>query len=311
MPALNPSVAEAVALLRSGEETTAAAAARRTGAPSSSVRDAWRVAREGGPKGGQPDLPTHIGLREVPLIVRDYSHAEKHYVYPLGDVHKGARMFMRDKWNTWLRYLEETPNASMLGTGDFLNTALRTSVSDVYEEEQTVQEAKWELADELAPLAALGRLDALPPGNHENRITKATGDCPIYDVARTLGVPYFKTAAAVQYLVGDQEYLFYVVHGTGSGRAGAQANRLERQALVMQADVYVSGHTHRQQVIRGSHFWLPPGATKIERRRQVYISSGSFLAYEEYAAAMGLPPADIGAPRIRLNGRKKDIHASI
>jgi len=98
-------------------------------------------------------------------------------------------------------------------------------------------------------------------------------------------------------------------HGSGSGRAGAQATRMERESQTVIADLYVTGHTHRQQVLRGAVFQRQ--GDDIVRRRQLYISSGSFLSYEEYAARFGLSPADIGCPRIRLDGTRKDAHASV
>lgn len=244
----------------------------------------------------------------IPVIIREYDEPH-HFVYPLGDIHKGAAMHLSESWRRWTSYLAETPQTSMLGTGDFLNSALKDSVSDVYDEKQTVQEAKWELADELSPLAERDGIDLLTPGNHEGRIIKAIGDDPIYDVARSLNAPYARVAALVVYRIGDVEYEVYVRHGRGSGRAGAQATRMERDSQTIVADVYVQGHTHRQQVLRGAI--LQRQGEKIVRRRQVYVTSGSFLGSEAYAVTAGLPPADVGAPRIRLDGRTHDVHVSI
>lgn len=287
------------------------AAGLETGVPWTTIRDRAK-SNEASPlqPGGQPDgLDADPGPElNIPVIVREYDTAD-HFVYPLGDVHKGAKMHLRDKWRSWLHYIEQTPRTSILGTGDFLNAAILGSVSDVYDETLTVQEAKWELHDELSPLALAGKVDLLTPGNHEARIIKLTGDDPIYDVARSLDVPYARVAAVLVYRIGDIEYEFYIRHGRGSGRAGAQATRMERDAQTITADVYVQGHTHRQQVLRGAI--LQREGLEIVRRRQVYITSGSFLGGEAYAVTMGLPPADTGAPRIRLDGRKHDVHVSI
>jgi hypothetical protein len=303
-------VEAALALLRDGRAETVTEAAERAGAPRTTVRDRWR--RQANPvRTSDPANPPAFELRpnEIPVIFRDYSHLDRLHVFPLGDIHKGSPNFEAAKWKEWLAYIEATEHASMLGTGDFLNVALKTSVSDVYEETQTVGVAKRELADELKPVHEAGKLDLLIPGNHENRVTNATGECPIQDVAWKLGAPYARHAAMVVYTVGEVEYEVYIRHGSGSGRAGAQANRMDREALVATADVYVAGHTHRQQLIRGAIFQRQD--EQIIRRRQLYVTSGSFLSYEGYAARMGLPPADVGAPRIRLDGTRKDAHASV
>lgn len=261
------------------------------------------------PKGDRDELTQEVDPGEVQVVYRDYSHLDHLNVYPLGDVHKGSPNHLGDAWREWLDYLEGTPNCSMLGTGDFFNAALKDSVSDAYEEELTVREARKVLTSELGPLAAAEKIDCLSDGNHEARIVRATGDSPVDVVCDVLGVPYVPAAAMVVYKVGEVEYEVYFRHGTGSGRPGAQANRLERQSLVMAADVYLSGHTHQQQVLRGAIFVRE--GLQVVRRRQVYVSSGSFLSYEDYAAAAGLPPADVGAPRIRLDGTRKDVHVSV
>jgi hypothetical protein len=71
----------------------------------------------------------------------------------------------------------------------------------------------------------------------------------------------------------------------------------------------VTGHTHRQAAT-ADEFFERDGA-HLRRRRRYFVSSGSFLAYEGYAAARGYVPTRIGAPRIYLNGARRDVHVSI
>lgn len=255
-------------------------------------------------------LSSEVVDSEVPVFVREYDSAE-HFVYPLGDVHKGALGHQKDKWNTWLDYLCDAENASMLGTGDFLNCAIKASKSEAYDETMTVSDAKWEIIEELRPLAGLDKLDILIPGNHEERVYRAVGEDPIGDVARTLDVNYSRTVAVLIYRIGDVEYTGFVMHGKGGGGVGARANRLKKQAQSIRADFYVSGHTHSQLVFPDEYFDVDVQAHKVVRRKQVFISSGSFLGMEDYAAVSGFSPTHIGAPRIRLDGRRKDIHVSI
>lgn len=311
LPANEAAIEKGLEILRSSQVPNIAAAAREAGVPRTTLSERWRrdgqqpAYKDDGLSGDiQPDAS------EIPVFKRTYE-TDEHFVYPLGDVHKGAKAYQHGKWKSWLGYLGDAPNVSMLGTGDFLNTALKDSVSDVYDEEQTVKEAKWELAEELEPLSEKGILDLLIPGNHEGRITKNTGECPIYDVARHLGVNYSGTVAVVIYEIGDVDYTFYVLHGTGGGQVGARANRLKKQALSIQTDVYVSGHTHSQLVFPDEYFAVDKENLRVVRNKQTFVSSGSFLAMEDYAAKSGYSPTHIGAPRIRLDGRKKDVRVSI
>jgi hypothetical protein len=243
---------------------------------------------------------------EIAVITRDYSHEEKHSLYPLGDVHKGAKTHNQAKWEEWLRYLEETPNSSLLGTGDFLNTAIIGSKSDVYDEVMTVGEAKRDLRRQLQPLADASRIDALVPGNHEDRITRAIGDCPIQDVCDTLEVPYIESAALLVYRVGDMEYEVYVRHGTGNGQSLAG---LAKAGGVIRADIYITGHIHKQGVM-AEDFFVRSGRG-VRREKRYFVSSGSFLGYERYAAVRGYSPGRLGAPRIFLDGTRFDVHVSL
>lgn len=283
------------------------ALADHLGVPRTTVRD--HINR-------QPGLRAHLRAcrsdakleagSEIQVFTRDYSDEEKHSIYPLGDVHLGAKTHSADKWAEWLRYLEGTERASLLGTGDFLNTAIIGSKSDVYDERLTVGEAKRRLRRQLEPLASAGRIDCLMPGNHEDRITRATGDCPVRDVADMLEVPYVEAAALIVYKVGDVEYEIYVRHGTGSGQALAT---LAKSGNIIRADLYVTGHVHRQAVTV-DEFFVRSGRG-VKRERRYFVSSGSFLGYEKYAAVRGYVPGRLGAPRIFLDGRRHDIHISI
>jgi lambda repressor-like predicted transcriptional regulator/predicted phosphodiesterase len=250
-----------------------------------------------------------VGYEEIPVFVRDYSDQDHHYIYPLGDVHIGSPAHAADRWSEWLGYLEGSDNASMLGTGDFLNSALKTSVSELYDEELRVGDAKRRLRGQLDLLAGQDKLDLLMPGNHEDRIYRAVGDCPIEDIADALGCYYARVTAIVVYRVGDVEYVVSVKHGTGGGQVGARANRLEKQANTIVADIYISGHTHSQLVFPRDLFIVED--QRVVRRRQLFVSSGSFLNAEEYALKMGYTPQKLGAPRIRLNGARHDAHVSV
>lgn len=261
------------------------------------MREAINAARE------LPDTEEPV---ELPLIQRDYGHEDRHYLYAIGDVHIGAKSHHSRMWQQWLDFLLAKPNASLLGTGDFLNTAILGSKSDVYDERMTVGEAKRLLIDQLAPLAEAGRIDALMPGNHEDRITRAIGDCPIRDVADSLNVPYIEAAGMFLYEIGQITYRVFMRHGTGNGQA---LSALAKGRGVIPADVYITGHTHRQQVLAEDIFDVE--SNRVGRKKWYAVSSGSFLGYERYAAQRGYSPGRLGAPRIFFDGKRHDLHVSI
>lgn len=243
---------------------------------------------------------------EIPVVFRDYSNRPYHYVYPLGDLHKGSPKHQGRRWREWLDFLVAEPDRSLLNTGDNFNSAIIGSKSDVYDEVMRVGDAKRALREELRPLAEQGRIDVMMPGNHEDRITRAVGDCPVLDIAEFLDVPYVRASVLLVYVVGDMTYEIYVRHGTGNGQSLAS---LQKSAMTIAADVFVTGHTHRQAVTADDYFVRE--GDRCTRRHRYFVSSGSFIGLENYAAQRGYAPTRIGAPRIFLDGRRRDVHVSL
>lgn len=283
-----------------------AAAARELGIPVSTFKDA--LAREEEGRGALRVLDGGAGEppEEIPVIFRDYSHQSRHLVYPLGDVHLGAHSHNGRAWQQWLGFLGDREDASLLGTGDFLNAAVIGSKSEVYDETTTVGKAKRLLRRQLQPLAEADRIDALAPGNHEDRIYRAVGDCPIEDICDSLDLNYIQAAALIVYRVGSQEYELFIRHGTGNGQALAG---LSKGAHVITADIYVTGHIHRQALTADDHFVRD--GQRVKRVKRYFVSAGSFLGYEKYAAQRGYAPGRIGSPRILLDGERHDVHISL
>lgn len=307
----NGQVDRAVELLRSGRVPTIAAACRETGAPKSTVSDRWK--KEATPPEQSPDeLHEFPTVRpEIPVFVRDYSSQSSHRIYPIGDLHIGSPEHADSALDGWLDYLLNEEEVSMLNTGDNTNCALVTSISDTYSEKLTVGEAREMQTDKFRPLAQANKIDAVIDGNHEMRVWRAIGDSPNAAVCSALGLNYSMSACVVRYLVGDQTYDVYLRHGTGGGGTmGAAVNRLEKQERIIDADIYVSGHTHTQ-VAFPKDIFVPNTEGGFTRRKRMFVCSGSFLSYEDYAATAGFPPAHIGAPRILLSGRHHDAHVSV
>ena len=292
---------EAFSLIDAGASIRSVAS--KVGVNESSLRRRYHKRGQGVPDalGSRVDDP-----EEIPVIVRDYSGQPHHYIYPLGDLHKGSGKHQGRRWREWLDYLCSEPDRSLLNTGDNFNSAIIGSKSDVYDEVMRVGDAKRELREELRPLAEQGRVDAMMPGNHEDRITRAVGDCPVLDVAEFLDIPYVRASALIVYRVGDMTYELYVRHGTGNGQSLAT---LQKSAVTIAADVYVTGHTHRQAVTADDYFHRE--GDRCVRRHRYFVSSGSFIGLENYAAQRGYAPTRIGAPRIYLDGRRHDVHVSL
>jgi len=301
-------------LLRDHPGMSQRSACERVGLAESTFRSRLKRAGDPIPRGrhhddGLRDLPA--AASELPVFVRDYQHLDHLHTYPVGDLHLGSPKCAEDILDEWLGYLVNAENVSMVSTGDNLNCALRTSVSDVHEEKLTVSEGRKLLTQKFRPLADKDILDGIIDGNHEDRVYNATGDSPNDAVADALGVPYARAACVIRYLVGDQQYDLFMRHGkAGGGSMGAAVNALEKQERIVDADIYVSGHIHTQ-VCFPKNVFVANDSGGFSRKKRLFVCSGSFLCWEDYAAAAGYAPAHIGAPRIFMDGRRHDTHGSV
>lgn len=237
-------------------------------------------------------------------------------IIPLGDFHVGDPRFDEQRFLDLRAWILKNPNVRVVGTGDWLNCALKNSKSDVYAEKLTVQQAKEKVVALLQPIK--DRIDCIVEGNHERRVYKETGSDVCKDIAMYLGVEYAGEGAVLNYKFRPYEtkgainYTMYVVHGFGGGGTiGSKANVINKLDRIIDCDIYCIGHVHA--MIAHSLYRYYPDIIHgtIEQKKRLYVSSSSFLQYGGYAEEMGLLPAKLGAPKIHLNGRKKNFHVSI
>ena len=302
---------DAVRKVESGE-LSKAAAARTLGIPATTFKD--RLDRiKHGPVFEPDELSHEANPDEIPIFTIDHTDKDKLSLYPIGDVHKGAAQHLEALFQQWLRYLRDTENVACIFTGDGVNAAIPGSKSDPFEEKYPLQEAIDKLAADLQ--IARDKIDAAIAGNHELRSYRLTSLDPMKILADKLGIEaYDQTSMLLRYLVGDQTYSVYLRHGTGNpATIGGMTNQMKASRDTVLADVYITGHTHKQLAFPLDIF-IPDysGETPtMMRRKQFFVSSGSFVGYERYAQERGWAPTHPGAPRIYLDGTRHDVHVSL
>lgn len=238
------------------------------------------------------------------------------YILGISDLHVGAPEFDEKYLSDLLAWVRETPNCYLILNGDLGNMATKDSKSDVYEDRLSPNQQVKRLKEYFGGLK--DRVIGLTEGNHEKRIRLATSIDISEELADYLECPYGREALCVQVRLGKRKnnkpvsYLIYATHGWSNSRgAGGKVNMGLSLASVIKADVYIVGHTHVKYLYE--HIFLEPDEQngKILRRKQIVASSGSVLDYGGYAVGKGYPPGAKGIPRIRLDGKRKDVHASI
>ena len=247
--------------------------------------------------------------------------ADVAYVLPISDIHIGDKAFDGIGYSKLcdnVEWVRNEPNARVFLNGDILNVATRSSASSPAAQSMNLQ-AQVELAVKIfRPIAEQGKIVGAIDGNHEDRLMDFVGYSPTTAICHQLKIPYFKYSAVMVYLVGKGRntiaYSMYHHHTTGGGSTpGGKMNRVDKlRQLVANCDCYIGSHNHQLGVIPVTTRTVDVIHKKIHVVRQLLIDSGSYLQWDDnYSEAKMIPPVKLGSPRIRLNGKKRDVHISV
>jgi len=241
---------------------------------------------------------------------------------PIGDLHLGADVDI-DKFQGYIDWAKQN-KAYIFLMGDLFDTATLTSPTEVWGQKMTLNNAIKLLKNILEPVQ--NQIIGAITGNHEKRLIRFANFDPIASLCDILNIEYAKYSAVLRFRVGmhrikdiphpNIEYVFYAHHSKGGGSTiGGKINRAKKLADIFEgADAYLIGHNHGKGVMEDSLARLSKngrGEAHIEFRRVQYVDCGSFLIYDDSYAEEGmLPPSDTGCARIRMDGRRKDLHIS-
>ena len=119
------------------------------------------------------------------VIRRQFDDNTDIRIYPFVDLHFGDGNTDVAAGERFIREIQKDPNAYLMYLGDNMNNAIKSSVSNVYNESRSPHEQKKYLIELLKPVA--DKFLCFVPGNHEGRSSKET-DCPlVWDIADRLG----------------------------------------------------------------------------------------------------------------------------
>lgn len=252
------------------------------------------------------------------------------YLLVLGDLHVGDKAFgkeSRRKLRGYIEWVKEHPNARIILNGDLLNVATRVSKTSPFEQDMTLEEQISTVASFLEPVK--DRIIGAVMGNHCKRIADFAGFDPTISILTLLGLSpaetYFKHCGVIKVKVGKKKrgtkessriaYTVVFHHTTGGGKLiGSKLNRIDvmRNSTVGNADIYFGSHNHSLSTAIVSRNEYNPYSETIEQRKQVLVSCGGYLEWNDsYAEAGQLEPMELGSPRVRLDGKKKDLRVSL
>lgn len=262
------------------------------------------------------EMPDEVRMKEIHRV--DFNPAgDRISIVPVHDIHYGAENSNKLKFQAFLDYIEATEDTYMLGVGDLIENATKTSVGmGVYEQEIHVDRQIDDMQEMLEPLARKGKILGLMPGNHEYRTSVLIKMDPMRLIAKNLSkitgnpVPFLGYQGFHKWVVGNQTYKAHSFHGrSAAGTPGGRINAIRKQRDVMlDADIYFMGHVHSIQDDKDQVFRIDDATDTLVPHNRHYVIGGSLLSYfGGYAEMMALAPAPQGLVRVDLLKDKKKI----
>lgn len=220
-------------------------------------------------------------------------------IFNIGDIHRGDEACDVDTLHKTINEVKKS-GAYWISTGDMLNVAIKTSISDVHNS-MGIQKELTLLSNELRPIAdkCLGFVGS----NHHRRINNATGLDFDKVVANELGIPYLGKLGLINVTCGGASYFVAMHHGTGGGRRrGGKVNNLEDlSTLVPSADVYLEGHTHAYASFINEVPYIDRKRNSLRYYKSHFVTTGHYLLWEDsYAQDYKMRPMPCGSAVIEL-----------
>ena len=203
-------------------------------------------------------------LDDLQVIVKTFpDEMDVLRVYALGDVHVGSPQYNERAIRKKIEIIQNDPNGVVCICGDLGDFGLKNSKTNIYEATMTIREQLEYIYELFFPIT--DKIVSVVPGNHEERLTKEVGTCPLYDLCVRWGIQdvYRQNAAILKlgfgsYYKESRPVVFFGVTSHGSSR-----NKHQRFISCFDGiDFFISGHTHTPS-------YTPHGKIRIDAINEV------------------------------------------
>lgn len=262
-------------------------------------------------------------LPDFNMIIHKFPDREDITIYPIADVHLGARECMEQEFIQFIQTVAKTPNTYICLLGDLLNNAVKSSVSNIYEEMYRPSEAKKMMAKILEP--ARDHILFSVTGNHERRSSKEVDADLNADIMCKLDLEHLhrENVAFVKLQFGEQDrksgsrlsgekrpcYTIVGMHGSSSGSlTGASINKNERMAYAIDnCDCMIVGHSHRPAVTQPGKVYIDTRNNQVKIKPFKVITATSWINWGGYSAQKQLTPTTHALQTLTLRGDHKEM----
>lgn len=209
---------------------------------------------------------------DLEVIIKKYPlEQDTLRIYAIGDVHVGSREFDEESIKKKIRLIKDDPCGAVVLCGDLGDYGLKNSKTNVYQAVMQPKEQQEYLYYMFYPIK--DKITAAVPGNHEERITREVGLCPLYDLCVRWGIEdvYRENAAITKYVFGSARTSKRQVTFVGLTTHGSSRNKHHKFAMCFDGlDFAISGHTHTPE-------YSPRGRIRINRQ----YGTASHVPYKE------------------------------
>ena len=240
-------------------------------------------------------------------------------IIALADLHIGDPNCNLQLVQNLINKIKDTDNLYCVLVGDLMNTGIMNSLSDTYSETLKPSEQLSSCFDLLSPIA--NKILAIVPGNHEERISRTAGVDMTRLLSRELGLEdiYSPDCALVFLTFGKDKlhcrpitYSLYVTHGNGGGRkASSKIQRLQEYASIIDADVFIVGHTHLPASFKQRSYRVNNSSGSATLHSQLFVNTASALDYGGYGKRGGYQPNSNDYPIITLSDKRHHMTATV
>lgn len=253
----------------------------------------------------------------------------KVYIDILSDLHIGDPLCDLENVKARINKIAKNEECYAILNGDLLNMALKDSKSDVYSSFSPMEELEL-LIELLAPIK--DKILCVQTGNHENRTVKSTNIDTTRLVCKQFGIEdrYDPISNVVFLRFGKDTkrgkemrgkstepcyrkhvYSIYCRHTGGSGgrRVGSKLNGLHDMSMIVDADIFITGHTHMPAIFKSNRFVINKNNSCVTEIEQMFINTGAELNYGGYGEEKNYSPLCRKTPIIKLGGVTRSIEA--
>lgn len=255
-------------------------------------------------------MQTSENLSPIKVDLDNLENENNFKLVVLADLHLGEPNVDISLIKKTIEFVKENKDCYVILNGDILNTALKTSKSDIYTETMNVTQAQNLAVELFTPIK--DRILAMTTGNHEERAWRETGiDLSLW-LASRLGIEdrYRRHCVCLSVNFGKDlsghkyKCNIFARHGSGgSGRLGSALNAVESMdGIVNNADLYIMSHVHKStQGTMKTYSFNDQGS--IECKMKCYYTSNSYLLYaDSYGLDKGYKPSDIEPNYLNIRG---------